>query len=386
VTSANPEKSEARRTLAMAGVAHALHDGYADVIYVLLPLWQSEFSLGFGALAVLRGVYTGAMAAFQIPAGRLALRFGGRLMLIWGTVLAALGYAFAGLSVGILALASALILSGIGSSVQHPLASAAVARVYGKAARGPLGTYNFAGDLGKAALPALASLLLVPFPWRTTVMFIGVLGLAVALAIRLFMPVFRQAEAAKDVAPGMGHGGFGLLFAIGLIDTGVRMGFLTFLPFLLQAKGAPLPVVGLALALVFLGGAAGKFVCGWLGSRFGLVAVVLTTEIGTACAILAVIALPLTATLIVLPALGVMLNGTSSVLYGTVPELAQPGQTEHAFALFYTGTIGSGALSPIAYGIIGDWVGPNWGAACTAFAALATCPIAMLLAPRLKSR
>src|SRR5580698_8327186 len=124
----DPEKSEARRTLAMAGVAHALHDGYADVIYVLLPLWQSEFALGFGALAVLRGAYTGAMAAFQIPAGRLALRFGGRLMLIWGTVLAALGYAFAGLSVGIVALASVLIVSGIGSSVQHPLASAAVAR------------------------------------------------------------------------------------------------------------------------------------------------------------------------------------------------------------------------------------------------------------------
>lgn len=27
-----------RRTLVIAGVAHALHDGYTDLIYVLLPL------------------------------------------------------------------------------------------------------------------------------------------------------------------------------------------------------------------------------------------------------------------------------------------------------------------------------------------------------------
>ena len=40
----------ARRTLILAGLSHALHDGYTDAIYVLLPLWQSQFALSFGAL------------------------------------------------------------------------------------------------------------------------------------------------------------------------------------------------------------------------------------------------------------------------------------------------------------------------------------------------
>jgi hypothetical protein len=31
------------------------------------------------------------------------------------------------------------------------------------------------------------------------------------------------------------------------------------------------PLVGTALALVFIGGAAGKFMCGWLGARTGVV-------------------------------------------------------------------------------------------------------------------
>jgi MFS family permease len=163
------------------------------------------------------------------------------------------------------------------------------------------------------------------------------------------------------------------------LDTAVRMGLLTFLPFLLKAKGASLPTIGLALTLIFLGGAAGKFTCGWLGSRVGVVWTVLLTETGTAALILVVLFLPLAASLAVLPFLGVMLNGTSSVLYGTVPELAPAARIEHAFAVFYTGTIGSGALSPVLYGLLGDALGPRAATVATAATALAIVPLAMML-------
>src|SRR3954453_5208465 len=52
----------ARRTLLVACGAHALHDGYTDLIYVLLPVWQMEFGLDYAALAALRGLYAAAMA------------------------------------------------------------------------------------------------------------------------------------------------------------------------------------------------------------------------------------------------------------------------------------------------------------------------------------
>ena len=375
----------ARQTLAIAGLAHALHDGYTDMIYILLPLWQAEFALGFGALAVLRGCYTGMMAVLQVPSTHLAQRMGLRTVLVLGTAAAAAGYGLAGLSGGLIGLCAALAIGGSGSSTQHPLASAAVSRAYGAAARGPLGTYNFTGDLGKAALPMLVSLLLVRLSWRPTLFVVAVLGLLVAVAIQVFMPSFGRVEVeAKRAVSGGGRGGFGLLFAIGVLDSSVRMGFLMFLPFLLRAKGAELPVTGFALTLVFLGGAVGKFVCGWMGSRWGLLATVVGTETGTAAAILGVILLPLAPAMVLLPLLGIMLNGTSSVLYGTVPELARDGQADRAFALFYTGTIGSGALSPVLYGLVGDAGGPGWGAASAAMAALLTCPLAVMLAPRLR--
>jgi len=378
--------NQASRTLLGACVAHMLHDGYTDLIFVLLPVWRSEFALGYGAVATLRGIYAGTMAILQMPSARLAERAGGRPVLVGGTVLAAVGYVLTGLSDGLIGLYAALALSGAGSSTQHPLASAAVSRAYGGGARGQLGTYNFAGDLGKAALPALASVLLTFLSWRSALPLIACLGLIVAVLIHFLIPPFATAPdpPAKRVEAG-GRGGFSLLFAIGVLDSGVRMGFLTFLPFLLQGKGAGLPLIGSALTLVFLGGAAGKFACGWLGARFGLLAMVLATEAGTAIVVLTVLALPLVPALALLPLLGVMLNGTSSVLYGTVPELASPGRVERDFALFYTGVIGSGALSPVLYGVLGDFVGADWAVTAAAGVALLTCPLAMLLAPRLQS-
>ncbi len=378
------ERATARRTLILAGAAHALHDGYTDAIYVLLPVWQAEFALGYGALALLRSLYTGAMAALQIPAGRLAERFGGRFLLVLGTILVGVGYALAGLSGGVLGLSAALALAGAGSSAQHPIASVAVARAYGAARRGPLGTYNFAGDLGKAAIPALLSLLLTLMPWRRSLGLLALAALVAAALIAVFLPPVARArpEAAASKAGG-GRGGFWLLFAIGVLDTAVRMGLLTFLPFLLKAKGASLPLVGFAFALVFLGGAGGKFACGWLGARVGVLRTVLLTEGCTAACIVGVLALPLGIILPLLPVLGVMLNGTSSVLYGTVPDLAPAHRAERAFALFYTGTIGSGAIAPVLYGVLGDAVGPHIATLATAATALAIFPLALALAPHL---
>ncbi|MET0408673.1 MAG: MFS transporter [Hyphomicrobium sp.] len=382
-----PEHGRARRTLTLTGLNHALHDGFTDAIYVLLPIWQSQFALSYSVLAILRGLYSGTMACLQIPAGHLAERIDAKIILCGGTLLAALGYALAGLLGGFVGLSVGLALAGAGSSTQHPLASAAVSRAYGQAARRPLGIYNFTGDLGKAAIPAAVSLLLVAVAWQQAVYALAASGIAVAIAMALWMPAVGTGliTDTKQHAShaGRGHGGFFWLLAIGMLDSAVRMAFLTFLPFLLIDKGASTPTCGLALALLFIGGAAGKFACGWLGDRIGTRRTVLFTEISTTVLILGVLVLPLAPAIVLLPALGVMLNGTSSVLYGTVPELTSPDRTARAFAVFYTGTIGAGAGAPVLYGFLGDAFGPAMATAATAVTALAICPFMIALSRHL---
>jgi MFS family permease len=340
-------------------------------------------------------LYTGAMAGLQVPATLLARRFGAVTVLTLGTALAACAYLTIGITgAGFTLLAAALLAGGAGSSTQHPLASGLIARAYdGPRARAALGTYNFAGDLGKMALPATVAWLLVLMPWRHALGMIGVLGLAVAAAIPLLLPrsTGRIAVPLTPASPGSlpgddatpRRGAFPLLLAIGILDSGTRMGFLAFLPFVLRAKGGTTPTIGLALTLIFAGGAAGKLLCGLLGARIGVLRTVLLTEVATALGIFALAPLPLVGALACLPLIGVALNGTSSVLYGTVPELVTPARRERAFGLFYTGTIGGGAIAPVLYGLVGDAIGPAHAIMVVALVCLATLPLAWALNPSL---
>ncbi len=242
------------------------------------------------------------------------------------------------------------------------------------------------------SVPAAASLLLVLMPWQPVLAIIGLAGLATAVAIFWLAPRLPAEDHAKAVdaatVPTEAKGGgallgFWLLLLIGMVDSATRMGFLIFLPFILIAKGASLPTVGLALTLVFAGGAAGKLVCAFIGARLGVITTVCLTEGLTVAGILALQPLPLEAALLVLPVIGVMLNGTSSVLYGSVPELVEPAKRARMFGIFYTGTIGSGALAPALYGLVGDAVGVPIALMAVAGVCLFTLPLALVLRPML---
>jgi MFS family permease len=379
-----------RRALGVACGAHALHDGFTDLIYIMLPVWQAEFGLGYAELGLLRGIFAGAMASLQIPSGWLGERLGTAPVMAVGTAFVGLGYCLAGASAGVAMLAVALLIGGIGASTQHPLAAALVARAFsGARSLKALGTYNFAGDIGKMTLPAAAGLLLVWLPWRPTVALLGALGIAAAAAILILTPRFPPEPAsapAMDLTEGergraQPRFAFPVLLMIGIFDSGTRMAFLTFLPFLLVAKGASVPTVGVALTLVFAGGAAGKLVCAFLGARLGVIATVWITEGLTTFIILALLPLPLELVLILLPLVGVALNGTSSVLYGSVPALVEPERRVRAFGIFYTGTIGSGALAPAIYGWVGDVFGMQPALVAVALTALGTMPLAAALRP-----
>jgi MFS family permease len=387
-------RAEERSAAGVACGAHALHDGYTDLIVVMLPIWQAEFGLGYGELGLMRGLFAGTMAAFQIPAGLVAERLGTPLVLASGTALAGLGYCLAGASAGFALLLVALVIGGLGASTQHPLASALMARAFaGARSMKALGTYNFAGDIGKMTVPAVASVMLVAMPWRPVLALIGACGLVAAAAIYLLTPRYGAEkavvqDATTDAATSAGRYRFAypVLVSIGVFDSATRMGFLLFLPFVLTEKGASLPTIGLALTLVFAGGAAGKLVCAFIGARIGAIATVWLTEGLTAAVIVALLPLPLEAALVLLPVIGIALNGTSSVLYGSVPDLVAPEWRARAFSIFYTGTIGAGAIAPALYGVVGDIVGVPSALLVVAGVVTLTLPLSLALRPALARR
>ncbi len=238
------------------------------------------------------------------------------------------------------------------------------------------------------ALPALFALIAASLGWRHAMLVtaaIAIVGAGTIFATLQSAEMRAKAGQSKAVAGNDRPWAFWLLFCIHIADSAVRSGFLIFLPFLLQHKGADLPTIGLALSLLFAGGATGKLAMGWLGSKLGVVASVVTTELATTALILAVLPLSLGWTMLLLPLVGLMLNGTSSVLYGTSPEFVKPERRTHAFAVFYTGGSVAGAASPFLFGVLGDFIGLVPALMCVGGLALLTVPLVVALSPAFRS-
>lgn len=383
--------SRPKRTLATCSAVHTVHDGLSDVTYVLLPVLAQAFGLSLAQVGLIRAAHRTSMAAFQIPAGLIAERFGERNLLALGTACAGLAFLGLGFAPGFYAVLFALFCAGFGSAVQHPLASSIISHAYpDEGRRAALGTYNFFGDVGKFAFGGAASLLFVAgVGWQAPVLAFGVIALACAAGVIVFVSDSRPRVEFAGAAEGprlSGWGirdrqGFAALCMIDVLDSSTRSGFLTLVAFLLIARGLPEGWAAMSVPLILVGGMAGKLACGLLAERFGVARMVIITEIATGCGILATLALPTLGAFVLLPLVGVVLNGTSSVLYGTIGDFVDKERLPRAFGAIYT--IGSicGIASPLGYGLLGDIYGVETSIALMGVLIFLTVPMAFMLRP-----
>src|ERR1700741_5104536 len=189
-----------QRTLASCCTAHVVHDGFSDVTYVLLPLLAQTFGLNLSQVGMIRSAHRVAMAAFQLPAGLVAERFGERNLLAIGTLVAGVAFIALGFAPGYWAILATLFLAGVGSAVQHPLSSTIISHAYpGEGRRVALGTYNFFGDVGKFAFGGIVSLcVLAGLSWQAPVIAFGIAGVAAAVMVLLTVTNTRPHAPKTD--------------------------------------------------------------------------------------------------------------------------------------------------------------------------------------------
>jgi len=384
------DKSRRKKVLLSGGLFHIYHDSIADGLAVLLPFWRTAFQLSLAQVGLLVTCFESATALFQVPAGLLGERYGERRLLTVGTFVTASCFMLLAFTGNIYYLGILLIIGGLGAGVQHPLASAMVSKAFeNQNRRIALGTYNFTGDMGKFLFPAVAAIVLSVAGWRQLCFGYGLVGVAmtavlyhVLVRVQIGGADFQAAEAGWNLS-GWGienKKGFVSLSLIGFIDAAVRTSLIVFLPFVLISKGMPMESGGFALSLLFIGGAFGKFACGFLAEKIGVIRSIVITEAVTGLGILYLNAAGLTGIFIFLPVLGMALNGTSSVLYGTVADFVSASHVPRAFSLFYTAIIVAAALAPPVFGWVSDAAGLDLTVVVIGIAALTTLPLAYILA------
>jgi FSR family fosmidomycin resistance protein-like MFS transporter len=385
----SPQQKKPWKALFSFCAFHFLDDGFTDSIYLLLPFIATELGLSFGQVGFLKGIFYGSMGLFQFPLSLLGEKMGELVVLFLGGI---------GLTGGFLLLSLAhtygttllcLVFSKGTGGGQHGLSSSILSRAFEVSGRrAAMGTYNFSGDLGKVCIPFLLTFLIGFWGWRKAVFLLSLFGGAAVVLLygmtarnKVISSTPRQSErSSKGDRWGIrDRKSFGALLTIGIIDISVRSALLTFLPFLLIEKGVSSLHTGFALTLLFVGGALGKFFCGLLAEWLGVLPMVVSTELLTAVGILSFVWLPLSVIWMTLPLVGVVLNGTSSVLYATVAEISPPESRARGYGLYYAITLGSGAISPMLFGLLIDLTSLGLSMVLTALLALLTLPLSRYL-------
>ena len=133
------------------------------------------------------------------------------------------------------------------------------------------------------------------------------------------------------------------------------------------------------LFVLFTGGAAGKYLCGWLDEKIGTVKVIWITKGVTALLVILSLYSPYIFIWPLVLILGVGLNGTSSALYATVAKFVPTNRRARYYGFFYTtneiGTIGA----PLVYGFIADTLGLFRSTVAMGLATFAILPLSLRL-------
>ena len=357
---------------------------------MLLPILAQYFSLGFSQIGFIRAVYTGAMWLLEIPAGILSESLGERRLLVLGIIGTGIGFFAVSFTEGYYGVLLALFIAGCGAAFQHSLCSSLISKSFGEPERRiALGSYNASGDIGKLALTLVASLLLgIGVGWQTITLGYGLLAVAVSLTIWILLGAKRAGKLSsiklKEIARSKNWGikdrlGFTNLAAIVFLVSLIQDGFLVFITFVMIEKQVSTGFVAFAVPAILCGGILGKYAGGLLAARIGVIRSIVLFELLTAIGILLVIYAQGNISFFLLPLVGVFLQGSSSITYGTVSNLVHTKQQSRGFSIIYTITSSASFIGPAIFGLIIDLFGFKVMMTMMVTLVLVTFPLCYLL-------
>jgi FSR family fosmidomycin resistance protein-like MFS transporter len=359
--------------------------------YVLLPVLAQIFNLNYAQVGFLRGVSHTAMSCLEIPAGVLAEKWGEQRLLIFGLVCAGIGYIGVAFSTGFLFVACALAIAGTGAAFQHSLASSLIAKSFNDAQRRrALGTYNSTGDAGKLLFAGVFSLGMgAGIAWSHILLGLALISIAFSVVVWLVLRSVRGDKKSVADTPHIKSGikswgiknarQFRSLGFIVFLDSLVQAVFLTFLAFVVLDKGASETVASASVVIALVGGMIGKFVSGFLAAKFGDRNTFRILQLLTAVGVASLIVLPLEAILFVLPVIGLAVQGTSTVTYGSVSEFVDKDRQSRGYALIYSLSGISSVIGPMSLGLLADAMSLNVSIGVLSIIALMPLPLSHVL-------
>jgi len=236
---------------------------------------RANLHLSATQIGALLSAFSLAYGFAQIPAGWLLDRVGPRSILSVGMLLWSVAQTATGLVSSFAALIATRIGLGIGEAPFLPGGVKVIRDWYDAPERGlPMGILNASTTLGQAFAPPLLTLLLLSYGWRSMFVWIGLLGVVVAVA---WYPLYREPHENKEMQEKISAGTWKQLFRHRTM-WGMMLGFsgvnytawlyLAWLPgYLEAAHHVSLAKTGWLAAIPFLMGSIGMLVSGVVADK-----------------------------------------------------------------------------------------------------------------------
>ena len=358
------------QAIGLIGFGHFLSHLYQLVLVPLIELIRADYGISYVEFGFAAAVYATATASLQTPVGVLVDRIGGRWILIAG--LALNGAAIAGMGLAseywlFLVLAA---LAGAGNSVFHPadysLLSASIQKDrLGRA----YSIHSFGGTTGFMVAPPLMLYLTALWDWRAALVFVGLVGVALAIVIMVFGGAIREEDSAATADPAepkrerlgwrvVANRPIVMFFVFFIVTACAGSGLSTFtIPALNQVYGVPEQDAAWILTLFYLTIAGGVLMGGVIADRSRKHDMILLATYSTSALFLVIIGTGAIAVWAVVGSFviaGLMrgiVNPSRDVL---VRRAAPPGSIGAVFGFVTTGFSIGQVIGPVAYGVMMD--------------------------------
>jgi len=179
--------------------AHFGHHVVGATLRPLTPMIRTDLNLSYtqvGWMGMAFGLTTGLS---QLPAGRLADRFGARIMVLLGVTGVAVAGFFIGFSNSFAMLVTFLVLSSLMGAGYHPASAAAISSSVSEEYRGrTLGVHVIGGTSSFCIMPLLVAPIAAAWGWHSPYLILTVPIAILGVVLYILIGKYSRAQASKQ--------------------------------------------------------------------------------------------------------------------------------------------------------------------------------------------
>lgn len=287
-----------RAQLRLLATSHAMNHVYQLLTPTVIPAIISDY--GFFNAGLFSTSFLLSYSLLPAVSGYLTQYLGRRNILAFGFAMCALSFVAVGLSSNVIVLVFFFFMAGAAASTYHPNGAPILAETYPTGRGQTLGLHQTGGAIGSFIGPLVTGLLILNFPWRTTVIIMAIPGLI--LATVLWFSIARQKPSEEDIGPGKNQMKIGDLKAYGPAILFMVAAFIYVFGqrgtdafgnvYFTYGRGIEIAEASLLFSLLKVAGLFSAPICGRLSDTYGRKQVLITLVFIESASLYAITAVP----------------------------------------------------------------------------------------------